>query len=203
MEAVDSRLQPFLQERNLFRSAWIKLSSYNQLRESLGQEGLIQAARAPADCPISVIYSTGQYLNTVAEYTGRTATLEALNNPVDTTTNMIMEELKELLRDAEPVVWNADSPPYIHVQSIAHLSGSFEYLDQKKEEIFTAQELLDVREEIKLARNTNTLVWGQDNDELYPVAIRPQYGGYYAFRIVLILPGLIQPDLPRPLAQLA
>ena len=117
---------------------------------------------------------------------------------MDATVDMI---LAGILSQIDPSLkaggWNTDKPPYIHVQSIGHVAGIDEYICAETTNTSSGMELTDHRDPD---------LWGDLATRVLGVSIHPEYGGWYAYRMLIVLNGVEWPqNIPqiKPLSFLA
>jgi hypothetical protein len=85
--------------------------------------------------------------------------------------------------------WNTDKPPYVHVQTIGHVAGVDEYVTPDRTGSFNDDSLNSHRDRE---------MWGELASEVLGVSIHPEYGGWYAYRMLLVLHRVQWPhDVPR------
>ena len=95
---------------------------------------------------------------------------------------------------------NTDRAPYYHVQTIGHVSGIDEHVNANKFlESDDGDSVLKLSEYLP-ARNAD--IWGSRASQILSVNIHPRYGGWYAYRMLLVFhavswPMQMVPPLPR------
>lgn len=115
----------------------------------------------------------------------------------DTSTNFVENVVDRFLVDtlarlhphSRAIGWNTDKPPYIHVQSIGHVAGIDEYVSPASLTIHDSNFL----------KHRDSDLWGNLSDRTLGVSIHPRYGGWYAYRMLIVLEGVPWPrELARP-----
>ena len=88
---------------------------------------------------------------------------------------------------------NTDKLPYYHVQSIGYVAAIDEYVDSTE----FAEKMQDRPSDFIANRDEN--IWGSIKNKLLSVNIHPRYGGWYAYRMLLVLhSGTWPDDIPQP-----
>lgn len=169
---------------------------YNQTRQDTA--GGASRIDAPEDAVAFALYSIPGFIDVVAEYYARERPKSSF---VDGATNEILDALRARLPpDMDAMVVNTDiGPPYYHVQSI----GAVACADQHIEEFDFGEEVAEWRDELQetLAEKRDQKMWGSDPATLrkiFGVNMHPTFGGWYAYRSLVILRGATAPGLERP-----
>lgn len=199
--AFRSSLQVWCEPHRLGCSQPFLVSWYNQARDETADG--TQRIEAPDSAVAFAIYSVPGYLNVVAEHFARE---RPESNFVDATTNHLLQQLLDRVPVVlEPCLVNTDvGPPFYHIQTIGAIAGVDQHLEAKdfppasgsedwREEL---SELLEVRRDPKM--------WGTDpatRRKIFGVNVHPVWGGWYAYRALLILKRVSAKDLcpPEPL----
>ncbi|KAF4683633.1 hypothetical protein FOZ60_008823 [Perkinsus olseni] len=107
--------------------------------------------------------------------------------------------VEEIGRDESFIrVMNVDKPPFLHVQSIGHAIGldmhlAPEYLKDGPE--LTEWEA-EVRETMHDVRDPD--LWGSAYDKILGLNLHPKYGGWYAYRLVVVIDLELEEALCQP-----
>jgi hypothetical protein len=170
---------------------------YNDVREqTAGGQSRIEA---DDNAVAFAICSLPGYGEVIAEHYARS---RPDSHFIDAATNEIMEILKNKLPpELDAMLVNTDSgPPYYHVQSVGHVSGYSQHLeavdvddDEWKEEL--GSDLQDTRDE---------KMWGTDTEmrrKIFGVNVHPVYGGWFSYRIVIVLRGVLNTSLAEGLVR--
>ena len=112
-------------------------------------------------------------------------------DPISDTTSFVDNTVDKVLRETlcmfHPSLaargYNTDKPPYVHVQSMGHVAGVDEYISAS-----TISPDLAV-----LTGNRDPDLWGDLTNKILGVSIHPKYGGWYAYRMLIILEGVAWP----------
>ena len=117
---------------------------------------------------------------------------------VDDATDKIMGDITQNWCSASlgAVAYNVDKPPYLHVQTMGYVAGMVQHVDQSAEPIFTEEEVGELKEELRSRRDIK--MWGEEGlESIFGVAVHPSYGGWFVFRIILVLRNVLA-DVERP-----
>lgn len=119
------------------------------------------------------------------------------SNFVDNTVDRILNEFTSQIHPSlGPCARNTDRPPYIHVQSVGHVAGIDEYVP--------GHSFGDIDSNFFSHRDPD--LWADFRNRVLGVSIHPTYGGWYAYRMLVVLQGVSWPEhhiIPRPLAFLS
>eukprot|EP00397_Hematodinium_sp_SG-2012_P038648 GEMP01042075.1.p1 GENE.GEMP01042075.1~~GEMP01042075.1.p1 ORF type:complete len:237 (+),score=54.19 GEMP01042075.1:219-929(+) len=110
---------------------------------------------------------------------------------VDEATDEIMKRLGTEVFGGKAVLRNTDRPPYIHVQSVGYVAA----VDECVEPPEGAPWVNEVQ--AKSVEQRNAMVWGATRDKVLSVSIHPVFGGWFAYRILALLPDA-HDEIPRP-----
>lgn len=159
---------------------------YNSVRDETA--GGLQKIEADDDAIAFALISVPCYIDVVAEHYARSRPDSGF---VDAATNEIMERLKQMLpAELGAILVNTDvGPPYYHVQSVGAIAGNDEHLEA--EDIDDAEWCNDLSDELQDSRDPK--MWGDDpamRRKIFGVNVHPKYGGWYSYRMLLILSGL-------------
>lgn len=174
-----------------FLASW-----YNEKRKDIG--GGTQPIEAPDSAVAFVLYSVPGYLETVAGHYRRVK--PSGTNFVDSATDELLEQLRASLDESlEARVINTDLPPYYHVQTIGNVAGVDEHIEADS---FAEPEAAEWREELsdQLEESRDRKMWGTDPATLrkiFGVNAHPVWGGWYAYRALIVLHGTSLPELRR------
>ena len=125
----------------------------------------------------------------VSFFDSESAKSSFVDNSVDTILAALLSSLDSSLGASG---WNTDKPPYFHVQSIGHVCGLDEYVPA------TALGKVDDSTAGVLSHRDPDL-WGSLATRMLGVSVHPKYGGWYAYRMLVVLDGVSWPqDRPRP-----
>lgn len=170
---------------------------YNRTRSETA--GGSQAIDAPDATVAFALYSVPGYLDVVAEHFARERPAKDF---VDSCTHEIMEWIRERLHpELEPLLVNTDAgPPYYHVQTVGAVAGTDQHVEALDLEGADADAW---REELsdRLEDSRDPKMWGTDpaaRRKIFGVNVHPAYGGWYAYRVLLVLRGAACAALPRP-----
>eukprot|EP00928_Gymnodinium_smaydae_P064407 TRINITY_DN47738_c0_g1_i1.p1 TRINITY_DN47738_c0_g1~~TRINITY_DN47738_c0_g1_i1.p1 ORF type:complete len:319 (-),score=38.78 TRINITY_DN47738_c0_g1_i1:200-1156(-) len=193
--ALQSTLSEKLASSNVYCKPLL-VSWYNELRRQSADS--TQLLDAPEDSLAFLLYSGPGFLNTIVERFEHSAQAGSCDFVDDTTDAILNELVGEISEDLHPKVLNLDKgPPYFHAQSLGVVAGVAQHLnpdevnDPEWRESVSAQ-LLSTRSEE---------VWGSDlavRQKLFGISIHPEFGGWYAYRGLVILCGARTSNLVRP-----
>eukprot|EP00747_Dinoflagellata_sp_TGD_P186373 gnl/TRDRNA2_/TRDRNA2_43371_c0_seq1.p1 gnl/TRDRNA2_/TRDRNA2_43371_c0~~gnl/TRDRNA2_/TRDRNA2_43371_c0_seq1.p1 ORF type:complete len:340 (-),score=66.05 gnl/TRDRNA2_/TRDRNA2_43371_c0_seq1:72-1052(-) len=145
------------------------------------------------------LYSVPGFIDTVAEYFGRVQEEKA--NPrtdyVDACTDSILVQLKQILPPRlDALIVNTDTgPPYYHVQTIGAIAGIDQHIELQDLAGEAAECEQDWQAELEdqLEHRRDPKMWGTDpvgRRKIFGVNVHPKYGGWYAYRGLLVLRGI-------------
>ena len=164
---------------------------YNEMRKMTSPDNtqLIQSDNLDA---VGVIYiSNAKFFSKVVQ--SFDASSPSSNFVTDVVDSVMKSFLGELDRDLKPEGFNTDRPPYIHVQTVGHVAGIAEYVSPETE---PNDELVS---QVSAGRDAD--LWGSLQNKILGVSIHPKYGGWFAYRILVVLHGAIWPqEIPQPTA---
>mmetsp|Transcript_30933 Transcript_30933/g.103100 ORF Transcript_30933/g.103100 Transcript_30933/m.103100 type:complete len:315 (+) Transcript_30933:64-1008(+) len=170
---------------------------YNEKRKETADGQQIIEARE--DAVAFALWSIPGYLEVVADHFRRK---RPTSNFVDEATDELLDFLRtDLGADLDAVVINTDrGPPYYHVQSVGCVAGVDEHIEAYD---FTGAEAEAWREELSdsLEESRDTKMWGTDPASLrkiFGVNVHPVWGGWYAYRALVVLRGASSPALVKP-----
>ena len=107
------------------------------------------------------------------------------SNFVDQTVDVILDRIKrDFHPDTRLRVWNTDRAPFFHVQTLGHVAGATEYVPPSS---------LVPRKEGDVIGNRDPCIWGSAASSVLGVSIHPKYGGWFAFRILIVMEGVTWP----------
>eukprot|EP00928_Gymnodinium_smaydae_P065907 TRINITY_DN48983_c0_g1_i1.p1 TRINITY_DN48983_c0_g1~~TRINITY_DN48983_c0_g1_i1.p1 ORF type:complete len:306 (+),score=59.75 TRINITY_DN48983_c0_g1_i1:83-919(+) len=188
-----SALNAWCADRRLECSQPFLVDWYNQARLDVADgQNLIEA---PGNSIAFALYSVPGFLKVVVEHFARKRPARGF---VDAATNELLEELRSLLpAQLEALVLNTDEgPPYYHVQTVGAVAAVDQHLEAT--DVPDAEWREDVAEQ--LAETRDPKMWGTDPEvlrKIFGVNVHPVYGGWYAYRALVILRGA-RANLPRP-----
>ncbi|CAE7237397.1 mmachc [Symbiodinium sp. CCMP2592] len=198
-KALDAWLAPMhLQSSRPFLIGW-----YNQQRE-ITADGT-QRIEGPDDGVAYAVYSVPGYLDVVIEHFARERPSTGF---VDGATDAILAQLRQALpAELEPQVVNTDEgPPYYHVQTIGNVCAEDEHIEAKD----IANDGDDWEEDLsdRLEETRDPKMWGSESEmlrKIFGVNVHPTWGGWYAYRALIVLRQGTQASLqkPEPMAFLA
>jgi hypothetical protein len=170
---------------------------YNEARERTADG--TQNIEAPPAAVAFAIYSVPDFLSAVSDFYNRTSPTK---NFVDAATNEILDKLRGSLRpELDPWVVNTDDgPPYYHVQTLGAVAGVDQHLEAYD---FTGAANEEWREDLsdRLEECRDTKMWGTDPETLrkiFGVNVHPEWGGWYAYRGLIVLRGGLAETLQKP-----
>jgi len=178
---------------------------YNEKRSGLG--GSTQIIEGPESAICFALYSVPGFLEVVADhYRRRRPAADSAESEtstfVDSTTDEILEKLRASVAPAlDAVVVNIEAgPPYYHVQCIGDVAGIDQHVAAEHIE---GEDAAQWREELSdaLEDSRDTKMWGTDPATLrkiFGVNVHPVWGGWYAYRALVVLRGASVENLPRP-----
>eukprot|EP00931_Biecheleriopsis_adriatica_P064189 TRINITY_DN39011_c0_g1_i2.p1 TRINITY_DN39011_c0_g1~~TRINITY_DN39011_c0_g1_i2.p1 ORF type:complete len:311 (-),score=65.12 TRINITY_DN39011_c0_g1_i2:71-973(-) len=173
------------------------VSWYNRAREDTADG--TQRIEAPDDAVAFAVISVPRFLDVVAEHFARERPKEGF---VDGATNAILEQLRRSIPswlDAEVV--NTDvGPPYFHVQTVGCVCANDQHVEAKD---LKGNDHDEWQEEVsdQLEETRDPKMWGTQSElrrKIFGVNMHPVYGGWYAYRALVVLRKGLQAALPRP-----
>ena len=103
---------------------------------------------------------------------------------VDTTVDKILRKTIDSIHPSLlPRGWKTDKPPYFHVQTVGHVAGVDEYVP--------GSAALPNSDSLTVSRDPE--LWGDLATKVLGVSIHPKYGGWYAYRMLIVVDGLRWP----------
>jgi len=189
-EALSAYLKPLNMFHAPFQVGW-----YNSMRHATA--GGTQLIEAPDNAWAYIIASKTGYFNNVVQHFNKSPS--ANGDFVDDTTEAIMRDIVQTQCSPSlgAVAYNADKPPYLHVQTIGHVAGMVQHVDVQEASVLTEQELIELKDELR--ENRDVKMWGEDGIEtVFGLSLHPVYGGWFVFRIVLVLKDVFV-DVEKPL----
>lgn len=173
------------------------VSWYNAKRTETG--GGLNLLDAPGDAVAFALYAVPGYLDVIVEHFARN---RPSSNFVDGATNEILVWLRLRMGPGlDALLVNTDEgPPYYHVQTVGAVAGTDQHIEaddlQEAGDDEWREELCDRLEETR-----DPMMWGTDpadRRKIFGVNVHPTYGGWYAYRALIVLQGASAPDLVRP-----
>lgn len=170
---------------------------YNELRgETAGGSQRIDAA----DTAVAFgFYSVPGFLDVVVEHFARA---KPSTNFVDSATNEILDSIRRHLPSGlDALLVNTDDgPPYYHVQTVGAVAGVDQHIEpaelQEDGDDAWREELSD-----RLEDKRDPKMWGTDPEmrrKIFGLNVHPVWGGWYAYRALLVFRGLTCDTLARP-----
>lgn len=171
---------------------------YNEQRRATADG--TQLIDAPEDAVVFAIASVPGYLDLVVEHFARA---HPDTDFVDATTNEILMALRSALPlQLEATVTNTDQgPPYYHVQSVGAVAGFDQHIEANEQELAAEDPGWTGKLSDELQEKRDPKMWGSDKATLrkiFGVNVHPVWGGWYAYRAILVLKGARQASLPKP-----
>lgn len=188
--AIDGWASPF----HVHCSPPFLVGWYNDERKrTAGGESMI---KADEDAVAFAMYTRPGYLDTILDHYGRA---RPSSHFVDAATNEVLQQLRTKLPDAfGAVVTNTDEgPPYYHVQTVGAVAG----VDQHMEAGDVNDPLWESDLSDRLEETRDERMWGTDPQvrrKIFGVNMHPIYGGWYAYRALVVLHAVRAKDLKRP-----
>mmetsp|Transcript_53983 Transcript_53983/g.126016 ORF Transcript_53983/g.126016 Transcript_53983/m.126016 type:complete len:293 (+) Transcript_53983:25-903(+) len=167
---------------------------YNQARADTADG--TQRIEGPDDAVAYAIYSVPGYLDVVLDHFARERPARGY---VDGATDAILEQLRKSIPatlDAE-VVNTDQGPPYYHVQTIGAVCAEDEHIEAKDVGDGAWEEELSDR----LEETRDPKMWGTESGmlrKIFGVNVHPTWGGWYAYRALVVLRKGIQASLQKP-----
>lgn len=151
---------------------------------------------ADDDAVAFAIYSFPGYIDVIAEHYARQRPSTGF---VDATTNEVLQELRaKLPEQLGAVVVNTDEgPPYYHVQTVGAVAGVDQHMEAV--DVNNAEWAEDLSDQLEETRDER--MWGTDPEmrrKIFGVNMHPTYGGWYAYRALVVLHAVHAKDLKRP-----
>lgn len=169
---------------------------YNDLRkESAGGSQLLDV---PDDTLAFLVYNGPGYIDTVFEYFLETSQDESCHF-VDGATDAVLKGLSaQFSAGVGASTINLDKgPPYFHAQSLGVVAGVGQHLDPS--EIQDAAWHETVSSQLLSIRSPD--MWGSDvavRQKIFGISMHPEFGGWFAYRGLLILHNVRASSLQRP-----
>eukprot|EP00930_Biecheleria_cincta_P037904 TRINITY_DN26052_c0_g1_i1.p1 TRINITY_DN26052_c0_g1~~TRINITY_DN26052_c0_g1_i1.p1 ORF type:complete len:320 (-),score=41.76 TRINITY_DN26052_c0_g1_i1:45-1004(-) len=157
-----------------------------------------QLLDAPEDALAFLLYSGPGYIDTIVEHFIHSARNESCHY-VDATTDALLEGLlREFPENLGAHAVNLDKgPPYFHAQTLGVVAGAGQHLDPSEIDDLEWHESISKQ----LLELRSPEVWGTDvtvRQKLFGISLHPEFGGWYAYRGLLILHGARASSLVRP-----
>lgn len=96
------------------------------------------------------------------------------SNFVDKTVDEMLVRIQNILSpEYKAKLWSTDRPPLFHVQTMGYVAGATEYVPP-----------------CSLTRKDDSVGSG---DHIWGVSIHPEYGGWFTFRLLIVLEGVTWP----------
>jgi len=106
---------------------------------------------------------------------------------------VVNSDLSEASPPQEVHIWNTDLPPYIHVQTVGHVAGIDEHIEMGPLEGTEFE--ITAEEKTMIAQSRDPKLWGVNNQNVHCVNIHPEFGGWYAYRMCMVFPGVTLPGV--------
>lgn len=169
---------------------------YNDLRRETARGS--QLLDLPEDTLAFLLYSGPGFIDTIVEYFMHHSRDEDCHY-VDGAVDALMEGLiSELPEDVNAKAINLDKgPPYFHAQSLGVVAGVGQHLDPAEIDDPEWHESISKQ----LLENRSPEVWGTDmavRRKMFGISVHPEFGGWYAYRGVVVLHGIRTSMLMRP-----
>jgi len=196
MEYFDD-LQTFLTQYDMY-AAPFKVGWYNEKRLSLPgrkkhQCQLLEGENIDDNCVGFVIYGGPRYFEKaiVPYYYG--ANRKDNHHYVDNCTAHIQDQLQEKVFAGAAIIRDLLAPPLLHLQTMGHVSGMDQHIEPHENDAWVPEVAATC------AQVRDPLLWGSAAGKVFGVSVHPRFGGWYAYRIVVIIPGSHE-EIPRPAA---
>mmetsp|Transcript_4228 Transcript_4228/g.9774 ORF Transcript_4228/g.9774 Transcript_4228/m.9774 type:complete len:291 (+) Transcript_4228:65-937(+) len=196
-EGLQAALNAFLRPLCLECSPPFLVGWYNGTRTETA--GGAQPIDAPDPTVAFALYSVPGYLDVVAEHFAR---VRPEKDFVDSCTNEILGWIRERLRpELQPMIVNTDAgPPYYHVQTVGAVAGVDQHMEASD---LNGEGDEEWREDLsdRLEDTRDPKMWGTDpvtRRKIFGVNMHPRWGGWYAYRALVVLPGAVAEGLARP-----
>lgn len=193
-QALGAWLKPLqLESSPPFQVGW-----YNETRDVTA--GGASRIDAPDGAIAFAVYSVPRYLDVIAEHFARE---RPDSNFVDHATNEIIERLRgQLMPELDAYIANTDmGPPYYHVQTVGAVAGVDQHLEAA--DIDDSEWLEDLSSDLAECRDPK--MWGTDpvtRRKVFGVNVHPIWGGWYGYRMLIVLRGIsverLSHELKRP-----
>eukprot|EP00933_Yihiella_yeosuensis_P052522 TRINITY_DN50615_c0_g1_i1.p1 TRINITY_DN50615_c0_g1~~TRINITY_DN50615_c0_g1_i1.p1 ORF type:complete len:298 (-),score=63.24 TRINITY_DN50615_c0_g1_i1:8-901(-) len=171
---------------------------YNSKRSEVA--GGTQSIDAPDSAVAFAVYSVPHFLDVIVEQYARERPKDAF---VDGTTNAILSQLRSLLpASLKAEIVNTDvGPPYYHVQTIGAIAGVDQHIEV--EDLRTVEDYKEWEEDLsdQLEETRDPKMWGTSSEmrrKIFGVNVHPVYGGWYAYRALIVLGGASKASLKKP-----
>jgi len=144
------------------------------------------------------VYSVPGFVDQCVDYFIRNK--PSHNDFVDGTNDEILDWMRELMDFEQLDTWivNIDKgPPYYHVQTLGAVCGMDQHIEPSL--IGNDEWRSDLEDELEDTRNPK--MWGADpagRRKIFGVNIHPAYGGWYAYRGIILMKKFRFPELPKP-----
>lgn len=197
--ACQRRLAVWCERLRLECSSPFLVGWYNDMRRATADGA--QLIDAPETAVAFVLCSVPGYIDVVVEHFARQRPPEGFADFVDSTTNEILDFLRVGLAPADPLVLNTDKgPPYYHVQTMGAVAGLDQHLATSD---FDDAAGIAWREKVsdELEDRRDRKMWGTDPETLrkiFSVNMHPVWGGWYAYRALVVLRGARAEGLQQP-----
>lgn len=170
---------------------------YNKCRSEVA--GGTQQIEAQGSAVAFALYSVPNYLDVVVDHFARERPTDSF---VDKTTNAIFSQLRsELPPSLGAELVNTDlGPPYYHVQTIGAIAGVDQHLELQHLQAMEGQPAWEEELSDRLEESRDPKMWGAEAEmrrKIFAVNVHPAYGGWYAYRGLLVLRNATQPSLPK------
>lgn len=134
-----------------------------------------------------IVFSNKRFfMQVIREFDGQDPNPNFVDKTVD---RILSRTLLNMPPELGAVGWNTDKPPYTHVQTIGHIAGLDQYVPGGSLSPDT-EDLLSHRD---------PLLWGSISDTILGVSIHPKYGGWYAYRMLIVFTNVTWDGrVPRP-----
>eukprot|EP00452_MALV-II_sp_L67-6_P000105 gene105-13_t len=86
----------------------------------------------------------------------------------------------------EVIVRNLDAPPYLHAQTLGFAAGVACHVEESD---LGPGKGLDTETKEAIAAARDPRIWGPNNSTVHGVSLHPQLGGWFAYRMLVVLPG--------------
>ncbi|CAJ1401815.1 unnamed protein product [Effrenium voratum] len=158
-----------------------------------------QKLEGPDDAVAFAICSLPRYLDTVVDYYARKRPAKDL---VDAATNEILEQLRAVIpASLDAQIINTDvGPPYVHVQTVGAVCGEDQHIEAKDVQSDGRKEWQEDLED-RLEETRDPKMWGTESEmrrKIFGVNIHPVWGGWYAYRGLIVLRNGKQASLQKP-----
>jgi len=181
MAEYEDKLNNLLNPFGLFAKAFA-VSSYNTVRTS-------QKIPTKIPNPLGIlIYSNKNFFTHIAKVSNTCPNIHFVEHAVSDIINKINQTLNpnkteppnpEFRETLNPKfdIYNTDSPIQFHVQTIGHVAGIDQHIEGTEVNIDTPFDLKSLRDDA---------MWGSNIDRIFGLNIHPIFGGWYAYRILIV-----------------